>query len=87
MLASGTTQQRWKDFDVFAYEREGGSRLLVALNNDPNGPHTIQVATGFGANVHLKELHRPWGGCVYRWRRRGDNPGAGQCERARLCVL
>ncbi len=55
MLASGTTQQRWKDFDVFAYEREGGSRLLVALNNDPNGPHTIQVATGFGANVHLKD--------------------------------
>ena len=55
ILASGTTEQRWKDFDVFAYEREGGSRLLVALNNDPNGPHTIQVATGFGANVHLKD--------------------------------
>jgi hypothetical protein len=55
MLASGTTQQRWKDLDVFAYEREGGPRLLVALNNDPNGPHTIQVATGFGANVHLKD--------------------------------
>jgi alpha-amylase len=49
MLVSGATQQRWKDFDVFAYEREGGSRLLVALNNDPNGPHAIQVATGFGA--------------------------------------
>ena len=55
ILASGTTQQRWKDFDVFAYEREGGPRLLVALNNDPNWPHTIQVATGFGANVHLKD--------------------------------
>jgi hypothetical protein len=27
----------------------------VALNNDPNGPHSIQVATGFGANVHLKD--------------------------------
>ena len=55
VLASGTTLQRWKEFDVFAYERTGGSRLLVALNNDPNGPHTIQVATGFGANVHLKD--------------------------------
>jgi Domain of unknown function (DUF1929) len=55
MLASGTTEQRWKDFDVFAYERTGGSRLLVALNNDPNGPHTIHVATGFGANAHLKD--------------------------------
>jgi hypothetical protein len=47
-LASGPTEQRWKDFDVFAYERTGGSRLLVALNNDPNGTHTIQVPTGFG---------------------------------------
>jgi hypothetical protein len=55
VLASGTTQQRWKDLDVFAYEREGGPRLLTALNNDPNGPHTIHVATGFGANVHLKD--------------------------------
>jgi len=55
MLASGTTTQRWKDFDVFAYEREGGSRLLVALNNDPSGPRTIHVATGFGSNVHLKD--------------------------------
>ena len=48
MLASGATQQRWKDFNVFAYERQGGSRLLVGLNNDPNGPHTIHVDTGFG---------------------------------------
>jgi len=55
MLASGPTEQRWKDFDVFAYERTGGSHLLVALNNDPNGAHTIQVATGFGSNVHLKD--------------------------------
>jgi galactose oxidase len=61
VLASGATQQRWKDFDVFAYERTGGSRLLVALNNDPSGTHTIEVATGFGANVHLKDYtgHSP----------------------------
>ncbi len=55
VLASGPTVQRWKDFDVFAYERMGGSHLLVALNNDPNGTHTVQVATGFGPNVHLKD--------------------------------
>jgi len=55
VLASGTTQQRWKDFNVFAYERTGGQRLLVALNNDPNATHTIRVATGFGPNVHLKD--------------------------------
>jgi hypothetical protein len=61
MLASGTTLQRWKEFDVFAYEREGGSRLLVALNNDPNGPHTIHVATGFGPDAHLHDYtgHAP----------------------------
>src|SRR5262249_5412549 len=55
VLAGGNTLQRWKDFDVFAYERTGGSRLLVALNNDPEGPHAIHVATGFGGNKHLKD--------------------------------
>jgi hypothetical protein len=54
-LAFGTTQQRWKDFDVFAYEREGGARLLVGLNNDPGNARTIEVATGFGANVALHD--------------------------------
>ena len=28
-LAAGPTQQRWKDFNVFAYERLGGPRLVV----------------------------------------------------------
>lgn len=55
VLANGPTEQRWKDFDVFAYERTGSSRLLVALNNDPGGTHNIQVVTGFGANIHLKD--------------------------------
>lgn len=47
--------QRWKDFDVFAYERLGGPHLLVALNNDPSEPRTIRVDTGFGANVRLHD--------------------------------
>jgi galactose oxidase len=55
VLADGPTQQRWKDFDVFAYERTGGPGLLVALNNNPGATHTINVATGFGGNVHLKD--------------------------------
>jgi hypothetical protein len=55
VLASGATLQRWKDFDVFAYERLGGSHLLVALNNDPAGPRTIRVSTGFGAHVGLHD--------------------------------
>ena len=55
VLANGPTRQRWKDFDVFVYERTGGSRLLVALNNDPEDTHNINVATGFGPNVHLKD--------------------------------
>jgi hypothetical protein len=55
VLASGATLQRWKDFDVFAYERLGGPHLLVALNNDPAGPRTIRVDTGFGAHVGLHD--------------------------------
>jgi glycosidase len=54
-LASGATQQRWKDIDVFAYERMGGPHLLVALNNDPAGPKKIHVDTGFGPNVALHD--------------------------------
>jgi galactose oxidase len=55
VLASGETLQRWKDFDVFAYERLSGPHLLVALNNDSAGPRTIRVDTGFGANVGLHD--------------------------------
>ena len=55
MLAAGETVQRWKDFDVFAYERVGGPRLLVALNNDPSGARTIRVDTGLGSNVSLHD--------------------------------
>jgi len=54
-LASGATQQRWKDFNVFAYERLGGPHLLVGLNNDPSNSRTVTVATGFGANVSLHD--------------------------------
>jgi galactose oxidase len=55
VLAAGEAVQRWKDFDVFAYERMGGSHLLVVLNNDPGSPRTIRVATGFGSNVALHD--------------------------------
>jgi galactose oxidase len=54
-LAAGPTQQRWRDFDLFAYERLGQPGLLVALNNDPAAPRTIEVATAFGANVVLHD--------------------------------
>jgi len=54
-LAAGPTQQRWKDFNVFAYERLGGPRLLVGLNNDPGGSRTITVATTFGSHVTLQD--------------------------------
>ena len=54
-LAAGPTQQRWKEFDVFAYERLGGPHLLVGLNNDPNNTRTITVATDFGPNVALHD--------------------------------
>jgi alpha-amylase len=54
-LAGGTTQQRWMDFNLFAYERLGQPGLLVALNNNPNNPRTITVATSFGANLALHD--------------------------------
>jgi galactose oxidase len=60
-LAAGATQQRWKDFNVFAYERLGGPHLLVGLNNDPTASRTITVATGFGARTPLHDYtgHSP----------------------------
>jgi alpha-amylase len=54
-LADGPTQQRWKDHDVFAYERLGGHHLLVGLNNNGVAPRTITVDTGFGPNVTLHD--------------------------------
>jgi alpha-amylase len=54
-LADGPTQQRWKDHDVFAFERLGGPHLLVGLNNNGVAPHTITVDTGFGPNVELHD--------------------------------
>ena len=47
-LANGPTQRRWKDYDVFAYERLGDPHLLVGLNNHGAAPRTITVDTGFG---------------------------------------
>src|SRR5215469_16101470 len=60
-LAFGETQQRWKDFNVFAYERLGAPNLLVGLNNDPNNAKTITVATAFGSDVSLHDYtgHSP----------------------------
>jgi alpha-amylase len=54
-LAEGSTQQRWKDPDVFAYERMGGSHLLVALNKG-GSPRTITVQTGFPPNTELVDF-------------------------------
>jgi alpha-amylase len=54
-LAAGPTEQRWKDFDVFAYERLGGPRLLVGLNNNPTTARSITVQTGFGPHVVLHD--------------------------------
>ncbi len=54
-LASGGTVQKWKDDDVFAFERQGGPRLLVALNDNGSSWRTITVSTGFGANTKLRD--------------------------------
>jgi len=54
-IADGATLQRFKTFDVFAYERLGGAHLLVGLNNNGIADHTITVDTGFGASVKLHD--------------------------------
>jgi alpha-amylase len=55
-VAFGGTVQRWKDDGVFAFERVGGSHLLVALNKDQGTTRTIVVQTGFPANTGLQNL-------------------------------
>jgi alpha-amylase len=54
-LAAGPTQCRWKEHEVFAYERLGGPHLLVGLNNNRMASRTITVDTGFGSNVILHD--------------------------------
>jgi alpha-amylase len=55
-LANGPTQQRWKDGGVLAYERMGGSHLLVALNKDVGLSRNIAVQTGFPPNTQLQDF-------------------------------
>jgi alpha-amylase len=54
-IASGQTLQRFKNPDIFAYERLGGQHLLVGLNDNENNAPTITVFTGFGPNVKLHD--------------------------------
>jgi alpha-amylase len=54
-LASGTTTQRYKNNLVFVYERNGGSHLLVGLNNNVGYGYNLTCATGFGANRQLHD--------------------------------
>ena len=54
-IAAGATQQRFKNHDIFAFERLGGAHLLVGLNNNGDNQPTITVDTGFGPNVKLHD--------------------------------
>jgi alpha-amylase len=55
-LAAGPSLQRFKDPGVFAFERMGGSHLLVGLNKDGNNARTIDVQTGFPAHTQLRDF-------------------------------
>jgi alpha-amylase len=55
-VAAGETLQRFKDGGVFAFERLGGTHLLVGLNKDAGTTRTITVQTGFGAGKELQNL-------------------------------
>lgn len=63
-LASGATQQRYKNNLVFVYERTGGPHLLVGLNNNTGYDYRLTCATGFGAN---RQLHDYTGHCPDIW--------------------
>ena len=54
-IASGSTVYRWADSDLLVYEREGGTKLLVGLNDNQSTTRTEWVQTGFGANVALHD--------------------------------
>jgi alpha-amylase len=55
-VAAGPSLQRFMDGGVFAFERLGGTHLLVGLNKDSGTTRTINVQTGFGPNKELKNL-------------------------------
>lgn len=57
-LASGPTVQRYKDTNVFAYERTGsndGKDLLVGLNDNGSSWRTVTVQTNFWPNTQLHD--------------------------------
>ena len=64
-LASGPTQERWKDTNVFSYERLGsngdGRDLVVGLSDNGSSSRAITVQTNFGAYVSLHDYtgHAP----------------------------
>ena len=86
-LAAGGTQQRYKDSDVYAFERTGGNHLLVGLNDNGASARTVTVATGFYPNTHLHDYtgHRPDVYCDGGGQR--ANHHSGGRERRRLCLL
>ncbi|WP_250475044.1 alpha-amylase family glycosyl hydrolase [Caballeronia sp. GAFFF1] len=61
-IAEGPTEPRWKERDVFVFERTGGNRLLVGLNRNKVSARGVGgVATGFPPNQPLHDYtgHAP----------------------------
>ena len=60
-VASGGVTTRSSSSQVYAYERTGGSHLLVGLNADTGAAHTVTCATGFGSGKLLHDYtgHSP----------------------------
>ena len=84
-LADGATQQRWKDPDLFAYERMGGSHLLVGLNKG-SSTRTITVQTGFPPNTELQDFTNRLGPIKTNATSQVTLQGAGQRRRPGLRV-
>ena len=54
-LASGNTIYRWADDDLLIYERQGGAKLLVGLNDNTGSVRREWVSTNFGGFVELED--------------------------------
>jgi alpha-amylase len=54
-LASGSTEIRWADDDLLVYERQGGKKLFVGINDNASTERKETVQTGFGGGVKLHD--------------------------------
>ena len=75
-IAEGETRERFKDDDVFAYERLGGSHLLAALNDNGTTRSHCSRCGRIRPKYSAPRLHRPQRRRVHgrQWQRQYPRP-------------